>query len=118
MISELPHRRFFSVNKKCSLAPSNVAVPGEQLPLIGVSRKSINGVDRAADWNILIEESHIVGSVDDLPRESAQSGKTDEDDCRFLSPQVLPQVVADPASCAHARTCHNDRAAGYSVDGN
>lgn len=55
MIGKLFHRRFFTMDKKRSLASGNAAAPGEQLPLVGVGGESINRVDSTADRNLFTE---------------------------------------------------------------
>jgi len=118
MVGQLLHHGFFTVDKEGCLAPANAAAPCEQLPLVGVSGKSIDCVYSTADWNLFTKELYVLGSIDDLSRNRARGGKSDEDHRRFLPPQIVPQMVADPASCTHARTGHDDRAASYSVEGN
>jgi len=80
MIGERLHRRFFTMNKKRSLASANAAVPCKQFLLICVSRESIDRVDRAADWNVFAEEVYVPGSVDDLSCNRASGCKSNEDD--------------------------------------
>src|SRR5579871_818254 len=118
MLGELFHRRFFAMDEECRFASPNAAPPCEQLPLVGVSGESIDRVDRAADWNVFTEEPHMLGSVDDPPCNRSSGSKSDEDDRCFLSPKIMLQMVADPASRAHARTSHDDSAAGYPVKSN
>jgi hypothetical protein len=105
------------MNKKRRLASANASSPGEQFLLVGVSGKSIDGMDRATDRNLFIEEPHVPRSIDDLPRNRANGSKSDEDDRRFFSPQIVPQMVPDSASRTHAGAGHNDCPATYPVDG-
>ena len=118
MLGELLHYRLFTMDKERRLASPDAAAPCEQLPLVGVSGKSVDRMNRAAYWNLFTEEPHMLGAIDDLPRNRARGSKTDEDDRRFFPPQIVSQMVSDPPSRTHARTGHDDRAASYSVDGN
>ena len=118
MVGELLHYRFFTMDKERRLASPDAAAPCEQLPLVGVSGKSVDRMNRAADWNLFTEEPHMLGAIDDLPCNRTRGSKTNEDDRGFSAPQIVSQMVTDPASRTHARTRHDDSAASYSVNGN
>jgi hypothetical protein len=44
---------------------------------------------------------HLLCAVDDLPGERPLSGVANEDHARILTPEVMPQMVADPSAGAH-----------------
>jgi len=75
MIGELPHRRFFAMDQECHLASLNAAVPCEQFPLIGMSRKSIDGVDGRANGNLFAEEPYTLWPVN-APIDIRASGRS------------------------------------------
>src|SRR6516165_11127184 len=118
MLGELLHYGFFTMDKERRLASANAAAPCEQFSLVGVSGKSVDRMNRAADWNLFTKKPHMLGAIDDLPCNRARGSKTNEDDRGFSAPQIVSQMVTDPASRTHARTSHDDSAASYSVNGN
>ena len=83
--------------KKRRLASADARAPCEEFPLVGVSRKSVDGVDRAADRNIFAKQLDMFGTIDDLPRNRPGSRESDEDDRRFFAPQItVMQCPFDP----------------------
>ncbi|HEV2547473.1 MAG TPA: hypothetical protein VGU20_09055 [Stellaceae bacterium] len=85
--------------------------------LVGMGRKAIDRVDVRADGDVLAEEVHVLGAIDDPPRERPRGGIADEDDSRFLPPEIVPQMMTHPTARAHARARHDDGAAADSVYG-
>lgn len=54
------------------------AVPGQQLFVVGVGGKPTNGVNLVPHRNVLVEDAHALGAVDDAPRQSTSRGIADE----------------------------------------
>lgn len=65
--------------KEMQVLPA-AGAPSEQLPLVGVGGKSVDRMDHAADRNFFAEQTDMLGPIDDLPRNRAGGGKSDEDD--------------------------------------
>jgi hypothetical protein len=74
------------MHKKRRLASPDVRSPCEELPLVGVSRKPVDGVDCAADRDIFAEQVDMFGTIDDLPCNRPGSRESDKDNCRFFPP--------------------------------
>ena len=63
---------FFAVNKECTLR-AGLLLPSQQLRLVGVGGETIDGVDASPNRNILAENVHLLGAVDNTAREKSQS---------------------------------------------
>jgi hypothetical protein len=107
MCSELPHGIFLAVNKERTFR-SSLFLPSQQLRLVGVGREPIDGVDASPNWNILAQNVHLLGAVDDAARERPNSCVANKHDARVLATDIVLNVVEHAAAGAHARTGHND----------
>src|SRR5205085_1334735 len=83
-------------------------LPSQQLRLVGMGGKTIDGIDASPNRNLLTDNVHLLGAVDDTARESPNGCVSDEHDARFLATEIVQEVVAHTAARAHARTGHND----------
>jgi hypothetical protein len=69
MCCKLLHGVFFAVDKECTFR-AGLLLPSEQLRLVGMSGKTINGVDAGPNRNILAKNVYLLGAVDNTARES------------------------------------------------
>src|SRR5690606_26013090 len=92
------------------------AVPVHQARLAGVRGQAADGVAGGVDADLLAEQAHRLRPVHQAATERAPGLVADEHDVRLAPAQVLPQVVADAAAVAHARTGDDDGAAADVVD--
>ena len=107
MCRELPHDVFFAVNKERTFR-AGLLLPSQQLRLVGMGGETINGVDASPNRNILAENVHLLGAVDNSARESPNGCVADEHDARILATEIVLEVVAHAAAGAHARAGHDD----------
>ena len=96
---ELPHDVFFAVNKEGALR-AGLLLPRQQLRLVGMRGESVDGVDASPNRNILAENVHLLGAVDNTARESPVRCVADEYDARILATDIVLKVVA-----ARGRRC-------------
>src|SRR5579859_6820884 len=87
MCSELAHGVFFAVNKERTFC-AGLLLPSQQLRLVGVGRKAIDGVDASPNRNIFAEDVHLRGAVDNLACKSPNGGIADEHDARILPTKI------------------------------
>ena len=59
-------------------------------------------VDLGADPDLLSEQLYLLGPFIDGAAQGAHCLISDKEDRRFLPPQVMLQMVADPAGFTHA----------------
>ena len=85
------------MNEKCRFASVNLVMPGDQLRLIGMGRKAIDRMDTSTDGYSFAEQHHVSSAIDDLACKGTLCGEPDEDDDGLGAPQVVPQVMPDPA---------------------
>ena len=84
-------------------------MPVEQFCLIGVGREATNGVDTSPHLDFVVEETHLLGAIDNLPRQSSVGGIPNLYDAGLLASEVFAQMVAYPTTGTHASAGHNDR---------
>src|ERR1700722_10331706 len=63
--SELPHGVFFAVNEKRARR-AGLLSPSQQLRLVGMGGETVDGVDASPNRNILAENAHLFGAVDNI----------------------------------------------------
>ena len=107
MCRELLHDVFLAVNKERTLS-ARLLLPGQQLRLVGMGGETIDGVDAGPNRNILAENVHLLGAVDNLACKRPDGGVADEHDARILATKIVLEVVAHAAARAHARAGHDD----------
>jgi hypothetical protein len=81
----LSHYFFFAMNQEGSRRV-DFALPGKQLRLVGMGRKSVDRKQARMHGNLFAEQMHYVGTVDNLARERASRGKSDENYAGVLTP--------------------------------
>src|ERR1700731_2905915 len=101
MCRKLPHDVFFAVNKERTFC-AGLLLPSQQLRLVGMGGETINGVDASPNRNILAENAHLLGAVDNLARKSPNGCVADEHDARILATEIVSEVMAHAAAGAHA----------------
>src|SRR5580704_13195421 len=114
MCSELPHGVFFAVDKERMFCAS-LLLPSQQLRLVGMGGKAIDGVDASPNRNVFAEDIHVLGAVDNLACKSPNGCVADEHDARILPTEIVLEVVAHAATGAHARAGHDDGSATDAV---
>ena len=107
---ELVHGVFFAVNEECTLC-AGLLLPGQQFGLVGMGGEAVDGIDARPDRNVLAENAHLLGAVDDVARERATGCVADEYDARIVATEIVLQVMAHTAAGAHAGAGHDDGAA-------
>src|SRR5690606_29434366 len=90
--------------------------PGQQFLLISMGGKAADRVDIRPDLDFLPENPDHFLTVNDPPAKGAFRRKADKDDAGFPAPDIVLEMVADPAAGAHAGTGDDDRSALKSVD--
>ncbi len=94
---------FFSmVDKDLELRVTEMRKPSEQPFLVRMSRESSQRMDVGIHGNLLSEKPDRFGSINDSPSGSALCLITDDDNMRFISPEVVLQMVLDPPRVAHS----------------
>ena len=101
MCRKLPHDVFFTVNKERTFC-AGLLLPSQQLRLVGMGGETINGVDASPNRNILTENVHLLGAVNNLARKSPNGCVADEHDLEFLATEIVLEVMAHAAAGAHA----------------
>jgi hypothetical protein len=96
--------------------PVERAVPAEQPRAAGMRGQAPDRVDLRRDLDRLVPEPHVLGTVDEPPAERALCLEADEHDVTLGAPEVVLQVLHDPAAVAHAAARDHDRAAARLVD--
>ena len=81
---------------------SGFPLPFEKFRQVGVAGKPVDGVNARPHRDVLVKNAHSFGAVDDLPRQGAHRRLADEHDAALRAPQIMLEVVADPASGGHA----------------
>jgi len=114
MRRELPHYIFFAVNQERAFR-AGLLLPSQQLRLVGMGGETIDGVDASPNRNILTENVHLLGAVDNKAPESPGGCVADEYNARILAAEIVPEVVAHAAAGAHTRAGHDNGPAGYAV---
>ena len=104
---ELLHGAVFAVNKERALRAS-LLLPRQQLCLVGVGGEAVDGVDACSDGDILTEDCHMFGTVDDAACERPNGGVADKHDARILTTKIVLEVVADATAGAHSRAGYDD----------
>ena len=104
---ELLHDVFFAVNKERTFR-AGLLLPSQQLGLVGMRGETIDGLDASPNRNILAENVHLLGAVDNLARKSPDGCVADKHNARILATEIVLEVVAHAAAGAHARAGHDD----------
>ena len=106
MCSKLEHGVFFAVNKERTFR-SGLRLPSKQLCLVGMRRKTVDGVDASPNRYILSQNVHLLGAVDDTTRCSPGGCVGDKHDARIVATKILLEMVEDATPGSHARTGHD-----------
>ena len=96
------HDVLFAVNKERTFRTGQL-LPSQQLRLVGMGGETINSVDASPNRNILAENIHLLGAVDNTARKSPNGCVADEHDAQLLAIEIVLEVVAHAAAGAHAR---------------
>jgi len=87
--------------KTHGLCPES-AEPIEKLTLPRVGGKAVDREDLCTDGDILVEDPHLLGAVDDLTARRSLCLEADKNDARPVSPEVVTEMVLDPAGIRHS----------------
>ena len=79
MVRERGHAALLTVDEKSSFR-ARLSLPVQQFGLIGMGRKPVNRADTRPDRNVVAEDSHLLGAIDDPTCESAAGSVSDEHD--------------------------------------
>ncbi len=104
------HGFHLAMNKKGALGIASPGVPVEQFLLIGMGGEAADGVDFCVDLDFLLQHSDHFRTLDNLAGQRTLGRITDKNHRSFPAPEVVAEVVADPAAGAHAGTGNDDRA--------
>ena len=83
-------------------ARGQMSGPVDQLGLSGVSRESAERVNGGPHDDLFAEDPHILGSIDQPAAQRAFRLESDDHHGHISAPEVVPQVMDDPAAVAHA----------------
>ena len=89
------------MNKERALR-AGLLLPRQQLSLVGMGGETINGVNASPNRDILAEDIHLFGAIDNAARESPIGCVADEYDTRILATEIVLEMVPYTAPGAHA----------------
>ena len=93
----------------------HVLDPGQQVIPVGVGGEALEVHDLRPDGDLLAEELHALGPVQQSTAQGALALVADEDNGAVRPPEVVLQVVADAARVAHAGSGDDDLGGGIQV---
>ena len=102
--------------ERCSWLPG-MPVPGEQVIMIGVGGKPVQGMYLCANLDFLAEYAYPFRSLDDSSTKRVRRGKPDKDDTALLAPEIMFQMMTDASARAHSGPCQHHGATDNVVDG-
>ena len=96
------------VDEDLEVRISEVGKPFEQPFLIRMGRKSTQGVDMGSDSNLLAKKPDGLRPINDPSPNRTFRLIADEDDVGFGPPEVVFQVMLDPAGVTHPTSRYDD----------
>src|SRR5437016_2674792 len=96
------------MNEKCT-SGAGLLLPSQQIGLISVGRKSVDGVDASSYRDLLPENIYLLGAIDDLTGEGATGRVANKHHGRLGPPKIVLKVVTHATAGTHSRAGHNDR---------
>lgn len=96
------------MHKESAFRMAYLFVPGEQLSLIGMRRKSVDGVNFCAHGNFFPVDYDFFCTINDLSSKGRGGRISDKYDAAFLARNILLQMVSNPPARAHAGPGHYD----------
>ena len=92
-------------------------MPLQQLALVGMGGKAVDGVNGRAHRHILAEQPDMRCAIDDPPSGRALRCVADKDNRGVRVGKIVPQMMADASARRHAGTRHDDGAGCDAIDG-
>ena len=106
-LGEPVERVVFTVDEDEAVG-GRLADPVEQDWLVGVGGEPVHGPGLGGDGDLLAEDADLLRAVDDLAAEGADGLVADELHAGPLVPEVVPEMVEDPATGAHPTPADDD----------
>ena len=91
--------------------------PVEEIGLACVGAEAAEGTDAGFDGDGFAEDGDFLATFDELAAEGPLALVADNDDPRFGSPEVLFEVMENPAGVAHPGSGEDEAGAGEIVEG-
>ena len=101
------HRWRFAMDQDYGVLAGDLVLPRKKLVLIGMGREAVNRMDPRTHRNFLPKKLNLPGTVDELSAERPLACISHKQDARFRAPEIVPEMMPDTTSRAHARACHD-----------
>ena len=80
---------------------AGLLVPGQKLRLVRMGGEPVDGVDPSPNRDLLTENVHFLGAVDDTAAKRSIGSRADKHDARGVV-KIVPKVMTDATTQAHA----------------
>src|ERR1700761_2298884 len=98
---ELGHAIFLAMDEEGAVR-TGLSLPSQQISLVGMSRKAVDGVNARFDRDLFAKNSHLLGTINNATRESPAGCVANKHDGRLFPAQIVLQVMANTSAGAHA----------------